>query len=151
MHNQRMIYGYARVSSNRQDLAQQLAQLNAAGCTKLYRKKISGATAEWPQLKRAIGALDAGDVLMVTSTDRLARNTRDLLNILLAVRKAGADSRSVADTSQFAKGIITVLGVAASYEQHRITERTAAGRVQAKAGGASSADVLPLDPARFDV
>src|SRR3546814_16130795 len=84
MHNQSMIYGYARVSSNGQDLAQQLAQLDAAGCTKIYREKVSAATAERPQLKRAIGALDAGDVLMVTATDRLARPTRDLLNILHA-------------------------------------------------------------------
>ncbi len=66
MHNRRMIYGYARVSSNGQDLAQQLAQLDAAGCTKVYREKISGGTAERPQLKRAI-ARSMRDVLMVTS------------------------------------------------------------------------------------
>ena len=90
MQNRAMIYGYARVSTNGQDLAQQLAQLEAAGCAKIYREKISGASAERPQLKRAIGALDPGDVLMVTATDRLARNTRDLLNILHAVKEAGA-------------------------------------------------------------
>ena len=128
-----MIYGYARVSSNGQDLAQQLAQLDAAGCTKVYREKVSAATAERPQLRRAIGALDAGDVLMVTSTDRLARNTRDLLNILHAVKEAGAGFRSIAEpmvdtTSQFAEVVIAVLGIAASYERQRITERTAAGR-----------------------
>jgi DNA invertase Pin-like site-specific DNA recombinase len=135
MHIAGMIYGYARVSSTSQDLAQQLAQLDAAGCTKIYREKVSAATAERPQLKHAIAALDAGDVLMVTSTDRLARNTRDLLNILHAVREAGAGFRSIAEpmvdtTSQFAEVIIAVLGVAASYERHRITERTAAGRGQ---------------------
>src|SRR3546814_8027678 len=97
MHNRSMIYGYARVSSNGQDLAQQLAQLDAAGCTKIYREKVSAATAERPQLKRAIGALAAGDVLMVTATDRLARNTRDLLNILHAVKEAGAGFRSIAE------------------------------------------------------
>ncbi|WP_010189167.1 recombinase family protein [Sphingomonas sp. PAMC 26605] len=146
-----MIYGYARVSSNGQDLAQQLAQLDAAGCTKVYREKISGATAERPQLKRAIGALDASDVLMVTSTDRLARNTRDLLNILHAVKEAGAGFRSIAEpmvdtTSQFADVIIAVLGVAASYERHRITERTAAGRVQAKARGVKFGRRAALTP-----
>ena len=151
MHNQRMIYGYARVSSTGQDLAQQLAQLDAAGCTKIYREKISGATAERPQLKRAIGALDASDVLMVTSTDRLARNTRDLLNILHAVKEAGAGFRSIAEpmvdtTSQFADVIIAVLGVAASYERHRITERTAAGRVQAKARGVKFGRRAALTP-----
>lgn len=146
-----MIYGYARVSSNGQDLAQQLAQLDAAGCTKIYREKISGATAERPQLQRAIGALDAGDVLMVTSTDRLARNTRDLLNILHAVKEAGAGFRSIAEpmvdtTSQFADVIIAVLGVAASYERHRITERTTAGRVQAKARGVKFGRRAALTP-----
>jgi hypothetical protein len=92
-----MIYGYARVSSTGQDLAQQLVQLDAAGCTKIYREKVSAATAERPQLKRTIGALGAGDVLMVTATDRLARNTRDLLNILQAVREVGAGFRSIAE------------------------------------------------------
>ena len=146
-----MIYGYARVSSNGQDLTQQLAQLDAAGCRKIYREKVSAATAERPQLKRAIGALDAGDVLMVTATDRLARNTRDLLNILYAVKEAGAGFRSIAEpmvdtTSQFAEVIIAVLGVAASYERHRITERTAAGRVQAKARGVKFGRRAALTP-----
>lgn len=146
-----MIYGYARVSSTGQDLAQQLAALSAAGCTKIYQEKVSGGTAERPQLKRAIGALDAGDVLMVTATDRLARNTRDLLNILHAVKEAGAGFRSIAEpmvdtTSQFAEVIIAVLGVAASYERHRITERTAAGRVQAKARGVKFGRRAALTP-----
>src|SRR3546814_16307532 len=115
MQNRVMIYGYARVSSNWQDLAQQLAQLDAAGCTKIYREKVSAATAERPQLKRAIGALDAGAVLMVTATDRLPRNTRDLLHILHAVKEAGAGFRSLAaptvDTpSPFPDAEIAVLG-----------------------------------------
>ena len=135
-----MIDGYARVSFNGQDLAQQLAHFDAAGCTKIYREKVSAATAERPKLERAIGALDAGDVLMVTATDRLARDTRDLLNILRAVKEAGAGFRSIAEpmvdtTSQFAEVVIAVLGIAASYERQRITERTAACGVQAKARG----------------
>jgi DNA invertase Pin-like site-specific DNA recombinase len=146
-----MIYGYARVSSNGQDLTQQLAQLDVAGCTKVYREKVSAATAERPQLRRAIAALDAGDVLMVTSTDRLARNTRDLLNILHAVKEAGAGFRSIAEpmvdtTSQFAEVVIAVLGIAASYERQRITERTAAGRVQAKARGVKFGRRAALTP-----
>jgi DNA invertase Pin-like site-specific DNA recombinase len=113
MHNQCMIYGYARVSSTGQDLAQQLAELGAAGCTNIHQGKVSGGTAERPQLKRAIGALDARDVLMVTSTDRFARNTRDLLNILHALKEGGAGFRSIAEpmvdtTSQFAEVNIAV-------------------------------------------
>jgi DNA invertase Pin-like site-specific DNA recombinase len=151
MQNRGMIYGYARVSTTGQDLAQQLAQLTAAGCVKIYREKISGATAERPQLKRAIGGLDDGDVLMVTATDRLARNTRDLLNILHAVKEAGAGFRSLAEpmvdtTSQFAEVIIAVLGIAASWERERITERTAAGRVQARARGVKFGRKTALTP-----
>jgi DNA invertase Pin-like site-specific DNA recombinase len=146
-----MIYGYARVSSTGQDLAQQLAQLGASGCLKIYQEKVSGGTAERPQLKRTIGGLNAGDVLMVTSTDRLARNTRDLLNILHAVKEAGAGFRSIAEpmvdtTSQFAEVIIAVLGVAASYEHHRIIERTSAGRAQAKARGVKFGRRAALTP-----
>jgi len=92
-----MIYGYARVSSNGQDLTQQVAQLLAAGCVKVYQEKASAASAERSKLKRAIGALDAGDVLMVTATDRLARDTRDLLGAFAGgggiLRQARPDSR----------------------------------------------------------
>ena len=151
MHNGQMIYGYARVSTTGQDLAQQITQLEAAGCAKIYREKISGGLAERPQLKRAIGALGPGDVLLVTATDRLARNTRDLLNILHAVKEAGAGFRSIAEpmvdtTSQFAEVIIAVLGIAASWERARITERTAAGRTQAKARGVKFGRRAALTP-----
>jgi len=151
MQNVSMIYGYARVSTNGQDLAQQIAQLEIAGCTKIFREKISGASIERPQLKRAMVALDLGDVLMVTATDRLARNTRDLLNILHAVKEAGAGFRSLAEpmvdtTSQFAEVIIAVLGIAASWERERITERTAAGRAQARARGVKFGRKTALNP-----
>jgi len=69
----------------RHDLAQQLAQLDAASCTKIYREKVAARLSSGPS-SSALGALDAGNVLMVTSTDRLARNTRDFLNILYAVK-----------------------------------------------------------------
>ncbi len=116
-----------------------------------FLQQSRGANAERPQLKRAIGALDDGDVLMVTATDRLARNTRDLLNILHAVKEAGAGFRSLAEpmvdtTSQFAEVIIAVLGIAASWERERITERTAAGRVQARARGVKFGRKAALTP-----
>lgn len=73
--------GYARVSTDGQDLAQQLGALHAAGCDKNYQEKASGANAERPHLRRASCKLEAGDVLIVTAIDRLACDTRDLLNI----------------------------------------------------------------------
>jgi hypothetical protein len=72
-----MIIGYARVSTNGQDLADQLAALETAGCVKVYREKLSGARSDRPQLAKALAALDEGDVLLVTRLDRLARFRRN--------------------------------------------------------------------------
>ena len=71
-----MIYGYARVSTAAQDHTGQLAQLKAAGCEKVFREKITGATADRPQLKKLIAALRPGDVVITPAVDRLSRGTR---------------------------------------------------------------------------
>ena len=76
------IFGYARVSTDGQTLASQDAQLHAAGCAKVYSEKASGARSDRPELAKVLRRLDQGDVLVVTRLDRLARSTRDLLNIL---------------------------------------------------------------------
>lgn len=125
-----MIYGYARVSTTDQGLAQQVAQLTDAGWVKIYREKISGATAECPQLKRAIGVLDDGDgnrppcpqYPRSIEYPPCGEGGRGWLPIIA--------EPMVDITSQFAKVIVAVLGIAASWERERITERTAAGRVQ---------------------
>lgn len=135
-----MIYGYARVSTDAQDLAGQLEQLTAAGCVKILREKISGATAERPELKKLIKGLEAGDVVIVTAVDRLSRDTRDLLNILYDIKAAGAGFRSLAEpmvdtTSELADVVLAVLGLAAKLHRKRILENTAAGQARAKAAG----------------
>ena len=86
------VYGYARVSTNGQTLASQDAQLHAAGAAKVYAEKMSGARTDRPVLAKLLKRLDAGDVLMVTRLDRLARSTRDLLNILVAPGEGAACS-----------------------------------------------------------
>jgi DNA invertase Pin-like site-specific DNA recombinase len=91
------IYGYARVSTDGQTLAAQDAQLHAAGCAKVYSEKVSGARTDRVELGKLLKRLDKDDVLIVTRLDRLARSTRDLLNILDTVAKAGAGFRSLAD------------------------------------------------------
>jgi hypothetical protein len=73
-------YGYARVSTNGQDLAAQEAELKAAGASKVFKEKVSGAKADRAELAKVIRRLEPGDVLLVTRLDRLARSTRDLLN-----------------------------------------------------------------------
>ena len=72
------LFGYARVSTRDQNLVAQDAELRAAGCAKVFKEKISGAKTDRPELVKAIGRLEPGDVLVVTRLDRLARSTRDL-------------------------------------------------------------------------
>ena len=85
-----MIIGYARVSTDGQTLDAQQASLALAGAEKVFAEKVSGAQTDRKALARAIASLDQGDVLLVTRLDRLARSTRDLLNCLDQVGKAGA-------------------------------------------------------------
>src|SRR5215472_11812665 len=85
------------------------------GCTKIYAEKVSGAWSDRPQLAKLLKRLDQGDVLIVTRLDRLARSTRDLLNILDAVGKAGAGFKSLGDawadtTTPHGRLMLTVLG-----------------------------------------
>ena len=76
-----MIYGYARVSTDAQELTTQLAQLKAAGCERVFREKISGATADRPQLRQLLAVVAHGDVVIIPAVDRLSRDTTDLLVI----------------------------------------------------------------------
>ena len=76
-----MIYGYARVSTEAQDLTGATAQLKAAGCQKIFREKITGTTADRPQLQKLITKLAHGDVVIIPAVDRLSRDTTDLLVI----------------------------------------------------------------------
>ena len=135
-----MIIGYARVSTDGQTLDAQLAALKGAGADKVFSEKISGARADRRALAGAIKALAPGDCLIVTRLDRLARSTRDLLNVLDQVAKAGAGFRSLADpmidtTSPRGKLILAVLGALAEFERSMILSRTAEGRTRAKARG----------------
>ena len=81
-----MIRGYARVSTDGQSVNAQAAQLRAAGAEMVFRETASGAKTDRAQLRRVVGQLNEGDVLLVTRLDRLARSTRDLLNTLATIR-----------------------------------------------------------------
>ena len=89
------IYGYARVSSDTQTLVAQDAELHKAGAVKVYREKISGVAARRPQLEKLLRVITEGDVVLVTRLDRLARSTRDLLNILDKISATGAQFKSL--------------------------------------------------------
>ena len=131
-----MIVGYARATDS-QTLDAQQSALAAAGAERVFAEKVSGAITDRKALAKAIAALGARDVLLVTRLDRLARSTRDLLNVLDAVSKAGAGFRSLADawadtTSAHGRLMLTVLGGLAEFERELIKARTARKRAQAR-------------------
>jgi len=133
-----MIIGYARVSTDGQTLDAQHAALAAAGAERVFAEKVSGAVCDRRALTKAVTALEAGDVLLVTKLDRLARSTRDLLNTLAAIGDRGAGFRSLGDpwadtTTLHGKPMITVLGGLAEFERHLILARTSEGRSRAHA------------------
>jgi DNA invertase Pin-like site-specific DNA recombinase len=134
------IYGYARVSTDGQTLTAQDAALHVAGCAKVYAEKIGGARSDRPQLAKLLKMLCEGDTVVVTRLDRLARSTRDLLNLLDAIAKAGATFKSLADvwadtTTPHGRLMLTVLGGLAEFERELIRARTGEGRERAKARG----------------
>src|SRR5262245_18484080 len=91
------IYGHARVSTNGQDWSAQDAELMGAGCAKVFKEKVSGAKTDRAELNKVIRRLEQGDVLVLTRLDRLARLTRDLLNVLDEIGKRGAGFKSLKD------------------------------------------------------
>jgi DNA invertase Pin-like site-specific DNA recombinase len=134
------LIGYARVSTSGQTLDAQLEQLGAAGCAALFRETMSGARSDRPELKKALDTLTQGDVLIVTRLDRLARSTRDLLDIVHTIETKGAKLKALTDawadtTTPTGKLILTVLGGLAEFERSLISERTAEGRERAKRAG----------------
>jgi DNA invertase Pin-like site-specific DNA recombinase len=140
VHIQTMKYGYARVSTDGQSVEAQVRQLTKAGCKKVFRETASGVKTDRSQLRKALDQLDAGDVLMVTRLDRLARSTRDLLNTLATITDRKAGFRSLGDawadtTSAHSRLMLTVLGGLAEFERELIRTRTGEGRARAKARG----------------
>lgn len=135
-----MIYGYARVSRDHQDLASQLDALKAAGCEKVFHEKIGGHTADRPELQKLLKALKSGDLIKSTAVDRFARDPTDLIILGKHIRDAGARFQSVAEpivdtASEFWEVVAACFGIAAKFERGRILARTAIGRERAKAHG----------------
>lgn len=123
-----------------QSVEAQVAELTAAGASKVLSETASGARSDRAQLGRVVAALVEGDVLLVTRLDRLARSTRDLLNVLAAVAERRATFRSLGDawadtTTPHGRLMLTVLGGLAEFERELIVARTSEGRVRARARG----------------
>lgn len=122
-HKSSTIYGYARVSTDGQSVDAQVRQLAKAGCSKVFREVASGA--------KVLDRLEAGDVLMVTCLDRLARSTRDLLNTLAAIAGRKAGFRSLGDAwadATTAHGCLMLTVLAASLSSNASSSARAPAR-----------------------
>jgi DNA invertase Pin-like site-specific DNA recombinase len=121
-----MNIGYARVSTLDQNLDLQMQALRKAGCKKIFREKVSGASRERPEFQRMLDQLRNDDTVIVWKLDRLARSTRDLLETMETIRAAGARFQSLSEpwantTTHAGKLIMTVFAGIADYAEHRIT------------------------------
>jgi DNA invertase Pin-like site-specific DNA recombinase len=146
-----MIYGCARVSTDGQSVAAQVATLSAAGGGKVLHETASGAKTDRAHLRRALDQFDAGNVLMATRLDRLARSTRDLLNTLATIADRKAGLRSLGDawvdtTTAHRRLMLTVLGGLAEFKRNLIRVRTGEGRARAVARGVKMGRKPKLTP-----
>ena len=124
----------------RPDLTAQLEALKAAGADPIYREKVSGVRADRPQLARLMAKLMPGDIVVVTKLARLGRSTRELLELIERISKAGASFRSLGDplwdtSSSQGRLLSTLLAAIADFERDPIRERTGEGRTRAIANG----------------
>lgn len=135
-----MLIGYARVSTDDQDLRLQRGELERAGCERLFEEKLSGVRRDRPELQRMLDHLRVDDVVVITRLDRLARSTSDLLDLAERLNTIGAGLRSLAEpwadtTSPAGRMVLTVFAGIAEFERDLIRERTSSGRAAAKERG----------------
>jgi DNA invertase Pin-like site-specific DNA recombinase len=145
------IFGYARVSTDGQTVAAQVASLRAAGAAKVFSETASGAKTDRSELAKVMRVLESGDVLMVTRLDRLARSTRDLLNTLHVLGERQVGFKSLVDTwadttTPHGRLMLTVLGGLAEFERDLIRARTGEGRKRAMARGVKFGRPRKLTP-----
>src|SRR2546425_4559213 len=126
-----MLIGYARVSTNDQETATQVAALKAAGCERIYREKSSGGRWDRPELHRLLDQLREADVLVVWKLDRLSRSLRDVLTIMERLTEAKAGFRSLTEaidtTTPVGRMMMQMVGAFAEFERAVLRERTKAG------------------------
>lgn len=135
-----MKVGYARVSTEDQNPALQLAALKKAGCKAIHKDEgISGATTKRPALQRCLKALQPGDTLIVWKLDRLGRSLRDLIAMLDDFKQQGIKFRSLTEAidteTPTGRAMWQMIGVLAELERSLIAERTRAGLKAARARG----------------
>jgi DNA invertase Pin-like site-specific DNA recombinase len=135
-----MHVGYARVSTEDQKLEIQQLKLKQAGCKRIFQEKVSGAHRQRPKLAKMLEHIREGDTIVVWKLDRLARSTRDLLEISDTLAQAGAGLKSLSEpwadtTTPAGRMVLTVFAGLAEFERELIRERTGTGRTAAMKRG----------------
>ena len=134
-----MIIGYARVSTQEQNLDRQLDNLKARGCERIYQEKMTGTKADRPELAKMLDALRPGDVLVIDSFSRLSRSTKDLLEMVERLNKMNVQLVSLKEqldtTTATGKMMLTMLSALSQFERDLIAERTVDGLKAARARG----------------
>lgn len=134
-----MLIGYARVSTEEQNLDLQTDALKKVGCEKVFLDKVSGAKSERKGLNAALEMLRAGDVLMVWRLDRLGRSLKNLIEIVGELEQKNIGFRSLTEnidsTTTGGKLVFHLFGALAEFERNLIRERTKAGLAAARARG----------------
>lgn len=138
------ILGYARVSTDGQNLDRQIDALIAAGVNRkhLYREKMTGTKADRPELNRLIDDLETGDTVIIADLTRISRSTKDLLEIVDKIKNKGAYIKSLKDTwldttssNPYNDFLLTVMSGLSQLERDLISQRTKEGLIAAKARG----------------
>ncbi|TAF02457.1 MAG: recombinase family protein [Nostocales cyanobacterium] len=147
-----MLIGYARISTDDQNLNLQMDALQLAGCEKIYSDRTSGAKAERPGLSLALEVARTGDVLVVWRLDRLGRSLKDLIEMMETLDKRGIGlsslQESITTTNNSGRLIFHLFGALAEFERHLIRERTTAGLVAARGRGHRGGRPKALDPTK---
>ncbi len=138
------ILGYARVSTEGQNLDRQIDALMVAGVSRkhLYCEKMTGTKADRPELNRLINDLETGDTVIIADLTRISRSTKDLLEIVDKIKNKGAYIKSLKDTwlntttdNPYNDFLLTVMSGLSQLERDLISQRTKEGLVSAKARG----------------
>ena len=135
-----MRIGYARVSTQDQNLDRQRNQLQQDGCERFFEEKVSGAKSDRPELARMLDTLREGDVVVVTELSRLSRSVRDLFDIVGRIDGVGAQIKSLKEpwldtTTPHGRLLFTFFSGISEFERDLIRQRTLEGMAAARARG----------------
>jgi len=131
--------GYARVSTQDQNLDRQMDNLRTAGCERIFNEKMTGTKSDRPELKTMMLTLRSGDVLVIDSFSRLSRSTKDLLQMVDQLTAMGVHLVSLKEnldtTTATGKLMLTMLSALSQFERDLIAERTIDGLKAARSRG----------------